>query len=211
MPTSSRPSGVRVTTSDAIAVVDSAPDLPPQRRARSGRLFGPVPMPSTAAASSAIEYPEFLAALTTQEMTIVDEVELEARPGAVSARRGAQAESASIELELEADEGAVVLLEQDGLYSWRLPSQIERVELPPSRGRRGLTPAAKTARFTLEFQREPQRTPASQQRGLIKDFLIARARAVVMKFVAKLAVGKAMEVLERNVRRGLVIMDSSDP
>src|SRR5262249_12462959 len=125
MPTSSRPSGVRVTTSDAIAVVDSAPHLPPQRRARSGRLFGPLPMPSTAAASSAIEYPEFLAALTTQEMTIVDEVELEARPGAVSARRGAQAESASIELELEADEGAVVLLEQDGLYSWRLPSQIE--------------------------------------------------------------------------------------
>ena len=216
MPTSSRPSGVRVTTSDAINVAENAPDLPPHRRTRSGRLFRPVPMPGTAAATNGIEYEDFLEALGAQGMTVVDEVQLQAGPEAVPEKRGAapsrsQAESASIELELEADEGAVVLLEQNGLYSWQLPSQIEPVELPISRGRRGLTPAAKTARFTLEFQREPQRAPTLQQRGLIKDFLIARARAVVLKFVAQFAVGKAMEALERNVRRGLVVIDSDEP
>ena len=164
MPTSSRPSGVRVTTSDAINVAENAPDVPPHRRTRSGRLFRPVPMPETAAATSGIEYEDFLEALGAQGMTVVDEVQLQAGPEAVPEKRGAapsqsQAESASIELELEADEGAVVLLEQNGLYSWQLPSQIEPVEFPTSRGRRGLMPAAKTARFTLEFQREPQRPP----------------------------------------------------
>jgi hypothetical protein len=214
MPTSSRSSGIRVTTSDAIAVAESTPDLPPQRRGRSGRLFGPVAMPGTTATPSGIEHSDFLAALSAQGMTIVDEVELQASAEAAPARRGRAAappsESARIELDLAQDEGAVVLLEQDGLYSWQLPSEIEQAPLPTSRGRRGLIPAAKTARFTLEFQREPQRAPA-QQRGLIKDFLIAKARAVVLKFVAQFAVGKAMEALERNVRRGIVIMDSGEP
>jgi hypothetical protein len=172
-------------------------------------------MPGTAAAASGIEHRDLLAALAAQEMTIVDEVELQPGPEPTPARRGAptrpQSESAMIELELEPDEGAVVLLEQDGLYSWHFPSQVEQAPPPTSRGRRGLMPAAKTARFTLEFQREPASAPAPQQRGLIKDFLIERARAVVLKFVAHVAVEKAIEVLERNVRRGLVIMDSDEP
>ncbi len=172
-------------------------------------------MPGAAAAPVGSEHADFLAALAAQEMTIVDEVELQAGAETAAASRGRagvpQSESAKIELDLAQDEGAVILLEQDGLYSWQLPSEIEEVPSPTARGRRGLTPAAKTAHFTLEFQREPQRAPALQRRGLIKDFLIAKARAVVLKFVAQFAVGNAMEVMERNVRRGIVIMDSGEP
>jgi hypothetical protein len=174
-------------------------------------------MPGTAASTSGTEHQDFLAAFAAQDMTIVDEVELQPGPEPPPARRGgartpSQHESATIELELGPNEGAVVLLEQEGLYSWHFPSQIQQApRAPTSRGRRGLTPAAKTARFTLEFQREPHSVLPPQQRGLIKDFLIARARAVVLKFVAEFAVEKAMDVLERNVRRGLVIMDSNEP
>jgi hypothetical protein len=215
MPTFSRSSGVRVTTSNAIAVGEISTDASMPRRGRSRRLFSPVPMPG-AAEGADVEGADLLSALAAQEITIVDEVQLQPSLEAVppTRRRGggpSEAESATIELDLAADEEAMVLLEQDGFYSWHLTPQIEQSQLPPSRGRRGFAPAAKTARFTVEFQRETQETAATQQRGFVKDLVIAKARAIVLKFVAQFAVGKAMEFLERKVQRGLVVMDSDEP
>src|SRR5689334_6729469 len=136
MPTRSRSSGVRVTTSDAIAVGEPSSDVPTLKRGRSGRLFGPVQMPG-ATGGIGSERTDFLEALAAQDMVIVDDVELEPTPDAVSHSRGhaaapAKSESATIELDLAADEGAVILLEQDGLYSWQLPSQIEQAQPPTS-------------------------------------------------------------------------------
>lgn len=209
MPSNLRPSGVRVTTSDALTVAETSAERSTAPRRRSERLFGPTPMPGGAGSIDS-ERAELLAAFAAQEMTIVDDVELQPTPAAATRSAGVarQSETATLEVDLGANEESVVLVEQDGLYSWHFPS--ERIAAAPTstRGRRGLT-SSKTARFTLEFQSTSLQAP--QRRGFIQDFLIAKARAVVLKFVAHASVGPAMQFLERNVRRGLVVMDSSEP
>jgi triacylglycerol esterase/lipase EstA (alpha/beta hydrolase family) len=168
-------------------------------------------MPATASDSKAPERADLLSALAQQDMTIVDEVELLPVPATDAAtRRGtaaADSETATVEVDLATNEESVVLLEQEGFYSWHFPSNIQTAPPASARGRRGLT-SSKAARFTLEFQRVP--TQAPQRRGFIQDFLIARARAVVLKFVAHVSVEPTMQFLERNVRRGLIVMESSD-
>lgn len=212
MPISSRPNGVRVITSDALVVTESAPESSMPRRGRSARLFGPTPIPGAASDAMGSERADLLAAFAAQDMTIVDEVELQPTPAAAALTRGAggprQTQTATLEVDLGTNEESVILVEQDGLYSWHFPS--ERIAAPPASTprRRGLT-SSKTARFTLEFQSAPPKAP--QRRGFIQDFLIAKARAVVLKFVVHASVGPAMQFLERNVRRGLVVMDSSEP
>jgi hypothetical protein len=211
MPISSRPNGVRVITSDALVVTEPSVGSSMPRRGRSARLFGPTPIPGAPSEVMGSERADLLAAFAGQEMTIVDEIELQpAAPGG-AATRGAgvppPTQTATLEVDLGANEESVVLLEQEGLYSWHFPT--EKVEVAPSATRRrGLT-SNKTARFALTFQRDPSPTPP--KRGLIQDFLMEKARAVVLKFVAHVGVGAAIKYLERNVRRGLVAMESSDP
>ena len=211
MPTSSRPTGVRVTTSEALTITEPVGDSTPRRRGRSGRLFGPVPISPAAPTAEGSEHADLIAAFAEQEMTVVDEVELQPAPTVTSAtRRGVapEVERASVEVDLGAGEEAVVLLEQDGFYSWNFPTSTKPAEPKTTRARRSL-PAGKTAHFELEFHSAPPATP--QKRGFVQDFLMSKARAVVLKFVAHVAVDLGMKHLERNVRRGLVIMDSNEP
>ena len=190
----------------------TAPDLRTHKRGRSGRLFGPKPIETAASRPSEVERNDLLTALAAQEMTIVDEVELHPDPAAATRSRGGAAtprsETATLELDLEEGDAAVVLLEQEGLYSWHFPAEVDSAAPKVSRGRRALS-SRKTASFTLEFHSVPQ--TAAPTRGLMSDFVIAQARAVVLKFAARVAVGPAMHFLERNVRRGLVVIDSNEP
>ena len=158
MPTSSRPSGVRVTTNEAIAVDPTADAAPSGRRRRSGRLFGPTPLPGTASSDSSAGRAELLAAFAAQEMTIVDEVVLQPQPAAGTGTRGTAPRSASatLELDVHADEEAVVLLEQDGLYSWHFPAHAEASAPKASRGRRGLRPAAEPRGLRSNFRAVPE-------------------------------------------------------
>ena len=211
MPINTRPSGVRVTTSDAISVAETADETPVRRRGRSGRLFGAVPLPGAVATGGSSERADLLAAFEAQEMTIVDEVPLQPTAAAAPRRGKATpdpAQRAAIDVDLDSSEAAVILLEQDGFYSWNFPVTTDGPAPKPTRGRRSLA-TGKTAHFELEFQRTPSTTP--QKRGLMQDFLMAKARAIVLKFAAHVAVEHAMQFLERKVRRGLVVMDSDDP
>ena len=205
-----RPSGVRVTTDDAIAVETAIAETPGRARRRAERLFGPTPMPGAAALDGS-ERADLIEALRAQEMEVLDEVELKPTPAAPPTVRGApapvQTGTANLELDLGPEDGAVLLLEQDGLYSWHFPSETE-IPAPPRPRRRGIAPA-RTARFTIEFHRTPQAGP--QRRGLVEDFIMAKARALVLRFAARAALGPTMEFLERNVRRALVVMDRDEP
>src|SRR6187431_933895 len=101
MPEITRPSGVRLTTSGALNVSESAEVPPSRRRGRSGRLFGPTPLPSAGGdASTNTERADLLAAFADQEMTIVDEVELEPVPVVPGTTRGRAvgAETATLEV-----------------------------------------------------------------------------------------------------------------
>ncbi len=96
------------------------------------------------------------------------------------------------------------------MYSWQLPTATTEEAAPAvRRGVRGLAPA-RTIKFSLEL---PTATPGQRpvRRGIVSDFVFGKVKAFVFKFAARIAVGKAVKYLERNVRRGLVDMSATDP
>ena len=133
-------------------------------------------MPGAGSAEENPERADLLAALTAQDLEVVDQVELQpALPSPVPSRAAAappDSGRATLAVDLSPNEQAVVLLEQDGLYSWHFPTHTAAASAPPSRSRasRGLTPAT-TASFTIEFHQAPPAAP--QRRGLVQDFIMA--------------------------------------
>ncbi len=191
-----------------------------QRGAGRQRPTGPISLPSTA---SAIEGDELIAALGQQELELVDHLVLEPAPEPRPSRAGREPrtrrtpsrQTVRLTLDVDAREDGVVLIEQDGVYTWNLPDQAAARELPAPAARRGARRAV-TARRELTFTIDvsaagaaPAARPGS--RGLLGDVVFGVARAYVFKFAARIVVGKAMTFLERKVSRGLVVMDSTDP
>jgi hypothetical protein len=206
----SRPSGVAVTAPDGWIIRDAGGLRWRTTRGIRGRVFGPVAMPAEA---RSLEAGDMVAALAGDELSVVDQIELHAEPASRAGTRSSPPSTrtamAVLALDLAPGEDAVVLLEQDGLYSWHFATRSE--DAPPSRGR-GIASAAARRRvgFDLSFNATP---PAGvpRRRGLIADFVIGKARAIILKFVARVAVDQVTHLLERSVRRGLVVMNSDDP
>ena len=196
MSTVDRPSGVRVTHPDEYRVTDPAT---PRRRARLMR--GSFADPPRAAS----EVDLLADALSDQDIDVVDRVQVEPRPGARRAR--GRRPPLEVSVALKPEERAVVLVERDGVYEWKLPDRIER----PAVARRGgpqTTRAPGRATFRIPLEAPPAKPPT---RGLIGDIVTGRVIAVVMKFAAQVVVGKAISHLERNVRPGLVHVVGNDP
>jgi pimeloyl-ACP methyl ester carboxylesterase len=117
-------------------------------------------------------------------------------------RRGAAEEkmSSRITVPLAEEDEAVVLLEQDGAYSWVFPQD------QPDGGRRRSSVAAGVGKSrTFEINLAGQGRPARRS-TIIGEFLLGRARALVFRFVARVVADGAMAFLERNVKSGLVTM-----
>ena len=163
--------------------------------------------------------------MTDQDMEVLDQVEIlptvEPTPPTGRRARGAPAVPPKGTVELSVDlapgedavaivsdslarrffpgEDAVVLLEQDGVYSWQLP---DVQATPARRARRGepARPAGRRAVFTVEVRGRESATQR-RSRGFFSKLLLGPVKAVVLKFVAKVAVGKAMAYLEKVVPR----------
>ena len=97
-------------------------------------------------------------------------------------------------------------------YTWHYP--------PASADRgatrqRGAARRAKRGQVTIPIALTSSRLrgeKAGTRRGISASSLIGgKARAIVLKFIARTAAGVAMKFLERNVRKGLIVMDSDDP
>jgi len=151
-------------------------------------------------------------ALAAQELQLLDVIELKpaatraaAVPGPVTTRV-----TASLDVPVETNENALLLVERDGEYSWVLPSG-EPTITPPIRRGPVLEPGSKTVRFQVTLEGEPSLDSAARRRGLLGDLVRDRVKTWVFKFAAVVAVGQIMKFLERNVSRGLVVMDGDDP
>ncbi len=212
-----RASGLRITMPDHFNVTDSAakPAGPPRRTAR-GRVFGAVPMPE-APTTGPTSTDAVVAAFANQEMELVDEIQLTpdaAAPAPTRRRgRGVSGEAAKTELILTVNpnEDAVVLLEQDGMYSWQIPTTTTtEADAATRRGVRA-APRARIITFSITLPSGEAPRRRSAKRGIIGDFVFGRVKAFVFKFAARIVVGQAMKYLERNVRRGLVNMEEIDP
>src|SRR6185312_6022967 len=69
-------------------------------------------------------------AMEGQELRLVDEAALEPEPSEEKRRAAPAAEDkthAEFSLEVEGHEGAVLLTEQDGFYSWVLPTDTQTI------------------------------------------------------------------------------------
>ena len=170
MPTVMRSSGVTVVTPDTLAVAGAAAAPPPAGgRRRRPPAGGPAAV--TAPTPPSPETEAILASMTDQDMEVLDQVEIlptvEPTPPTGRRARGAPAVPASGTVELSVDlapgEDAVVLLEQDGVYSWQLP---DVQATPARRARRGSRPgrrvAVRCSRSTCaRASRPPSAAPAA--------------------------------------------------
>jgi CHAT domain/Ternary complex associated domain 7 len=204
-----RSSGLVVDLPETLSVGEMARPAPPTRRRASP---GDPAVPHTAATAAA-ETDVVLAALSEQELELVDALPLRPRDtgaGAPGRRRRAPAPSpATVELRLpvEANERAVVLLEQDGVYHWKLPDETVHPERPR---RRGVQPVAEPGVVTFRIELRP--TPGgAQQRGLLSHVVAGAVRVFVLKFAGHAVVGNVLGYLERNIRTGLIEMTAKDP
>lgn len=201
------------------APADAAQPRPGAGRSRAGRQrpTGPIPLP---AAAPGPEGDELAAAFGRQELELVDQLVLEpaAAPESSSGRRGPSTRPAparqTLRLTLEVDpvEDGVVLVEQDGVYAWVLPDAGAARDRPAPAVRRGRRPPARRELdFTIEVRATDRPRPRQATRGFLGDLVVGAVRAYVFKFAARIVAGKAITFLERNVARGLVVMDAPDP
>ena len=109
---------------------------------------------------------------------------------------------------MAAHEDAVILLEQEGLFSWEYAATAGA--MPAARRGAAAPPRRAVFRIALTPGAAPPTADATR-RGLIRDFVVGQVKAIVIKFAARLAVGAAMTWLERHVRRGLTHIQSADP
>lgn len=214
-----RPSGLRIDLPETLRVVEMATP----RRTRRTRAPLDEPAVPTDAQTAAAETAVLISALEEQRMELVDAVPMQPVPGAEAGpppvRRRGQAgpvppqQIVELSLPIKADEQAVVLLEQDGVYRWKLPDHVVRPERPTRRRGPMVESAAGVATFRIEIDTVPAsgRVTRGARRGVISHVAYGGLRAFVLKFAAHALVGKVIAHLERHIRTGLVGISSVDP
>jgi hypothetical protein len=119
----------------------------------------------------------------------------------VRQRRGEPAGTANvvIEVPVAADEFAVLLTEQDGVFSWRLPTRVN----PAGRRRRGedesVPDRSQPRQVTFELEQTEPRPEGRVRRSSVVSWLLKPVRVYVIKFAARVAGAVTMKFLERNV------------
>lgn len=166
--------------------------------------------------------------LADQDFERVDELVLTPKPRRRKATKdttrarslpaGAETGPINLDLDLDAGEGAVVLVEQDGCYSWHLPREAPSVTGVRTRS---IGPRRVSFEVPLGQGADPSgrgRTrgirsdePSNRTRGLLGDLIAGAIRVTVLKFAAPALAGATIGFLERHVEPGLVVITDPDP
>ena len=120
------------------------------------------------------------------------------------------ARTLSLDVDVSTDEDAVVLFEQDGVYSWHLP-------VMPAGRSRSIDRGPSTRHFEIDVRPVPAAqpqlradAPGRRTRGLLGSIIQGAAQAIVLRFVAPFVVDKAIDLLEKHVQPGLLHLTSPD-
>lgn len=213
MPTTILPSGIHITVPSDYRVSAGTTTGVRRRRGPITRPIAPVLLPSQPDDLST-EHDAIIEALEQQEMQLLDTASVEPEPSAAKRAVGAVGEledRAEISMEVEPNESAVLLLEQDGFYSWTLPAEAESVAVGKElRGARTVAPKRRLV-FRIDVPSAKSAPAGPSRRGFVKDFIFARIRTFVFKFAAHVMVEHGMRFLKRNVHKGFVRISSADP
>lgn len=216
------------------------------------RLAGPAkarargPMRGLRAAAPAAPSPNVGAALAKslggQRLDLAQELSFEREaapaPARSTKRRGPRRAGAlappgagagmTLDVPLADGEEAVILLEEDGVFSWHIRSDdvttseahhtvLRQRALTGRRAPKG-TPRSRVKRFTISLAAPVAPAPraravAGRQRGLgsfVADSIVGKVVARVFRFVAGKVVGKIVDHMERDIRTGMIWMGDAD-
>ncbi|MCA9312525.1 MAG: hypothetical protein KDA21_15025, partial [Phycisphaerales bacterium] len=196
--------GVSIIFDDAtFRLTDAGGGRPETRRRTRGRRGG-APVGGDSPGD------QVAGALPGEAMEVVEVVELEPRADAPR-RRGATARRVTIAATVSPTESALVLVEQDGVLSWRLPTESERV--PAGRRRRGGGGGTRQLTFEIDVDADVDAggPEGRRRRGIVGDLVIGRVKAWVIRIAARVALAGAMAWLERKVQTGLVHLGDPEP
>jgi hypothetical protein len=170
-----------------------------------------VPMPASSGVSAATgEADGIVQALSRQGLTLVAKLPLEPAP-ATTVRAAAGPLEVAVEVDLAPDEAAVILIEQDGVYTWNFDGVAAAEAGPSAAGaRRGLRAQCRR-RVVFKLPLGTLRAGESKRRGWLSDLIIERAQALVFKFAGRFLLGRGIEFLERDIQSGIVAMNGADP
>ncbi len=202
--------GLRVTLSEGLSLETAKLAATTQRRIR-GATPSVVPLPTPAVASANQEADRIAEAMAQQDLVLVGTIPLAPAPMPPGTTRAAVPgpQEAAVEVDLAPEEGAVVLLEQDGLYAWQFESETAPTTATPSETRRRGGSGTRTVTFRLPLGAAP--AAGAKQRGWVGNLVIGRAQALVFKYAGRFLLSQGVAFLERKVRPGLVLMDTEDP
>jgi hypothetical protein len=210
-----RASGLEIKTPSTYSVADLSESIESRRRGAPSRVFGPVALPHDQEIAGGID-DAVASAFSGQDMQLVDQIELRPKPKARNRKSPDKSSSPvdnTIELALpvEPQEDAVLLLEQDGVYSWNFPQKSRNVA-QGNRRRADEVGVQRLIHFSIRVSTEKSAKRRRAQRGIIEDFIVDKIKVFVFRFAARVAVGQVMKYLERHQRRGLIqITDVQDP
>lgn len=244
MPVNTRRSGITVETNGGVSIGTEIPDerasggagLPPPAVLRRGRRAARRAAVAAVPRGLPDEWSAIRTALENERFKVADSVPLNvedttprtAAPGRKARRRRGQPKRATgtlkstvdLGIPLRANEHAVVLLEQNGVYSWHFAVAHEPVRRPRTARKRAAR-ASRTApvrmahvRIELSAPHHAERAEKAQRRGIV-SFLVGKAVAYVLKFVvraiAKPVLTAVAKWMERDVSEGLISITGTDP
>ena len=164
-----------------------------------------------------------LPGLLTQGFELVGDPHRITKPGE-SAKRGVQAPAkVTAVARVAADEDALLLIDQDGVWTWHEPDERSPVR-STGRARRSIRDDAAVGREITFFlgtsETDPTRRVSSARRsgaadrssrGLVHKVIRAGARLFVLKFVARKVTDHVMAHLEAGIATRLVHITGADP
>jgi len=190
MPSIERSSGVSVRLPSGLRAIDLSAPV----RAAAGRRRR----------ASPDERDALLAALEEQAMTVVDALAVERRPE--TARRAGASDAATIAVDVQAGEDAVLLIEQNGVFAWQFPEA-------PRKAARARGAAAGPRRLTFRVPLPPRSTKKRNASvgGFAEKFVSGALKTWVLKFTARIGVSGAVRFVERNVSEGVIRITAPEP
>jgi hypothetical protein len=178
----------------------------PDRTPRAGATFGTAPVPLEPVGPE-----DILIAALGRRFSVFDTVAIDPGPGPRRDGGGnltpLTAGTATFDVPVTAGENAVVLLAQDGAYSWHFPNSPATVDIGT---REAGAPAGKVVRIKVAGIEAGASSPW-RMRGILGELLIAPVRAWILKFLAKGAVQAAVAYLERDTAPGFVALNADGP
>ncbi|ACN13771.1 conserved hypothetical protein [Desulforapulum autotrophicum HRM2] len=206
------PSGLCVTLSEGLTLSEKKPGKKGRRGVRQ-RTPGVVPLPGAANTMDDQETSGIIDSLVDQDMTLVGTVPIATSPVSQPVKRRFgkfTSHNATIEVDLDTNENAVVLLEQDGFYTWH----FDGVEPPlsgtePKISHHSSKRGARTVTFQLSLGTSS--TGGKKKRGWLGDLIVENVQAFVFKYAGRFLLKHGAAFLERKVRTGWVALDSDNP